>query len=112
MPRLIIVKRVSERGNLIFMITGNTLGVRFLTVSATSMGINIMMERVFIILEKDSSTVCPKSTLINVGNVKGIKREVITTITMTRGLFPFTRFDMNGATTPVEIPDRSSAATA
>jgi len=105
-------KRIRERGNLIFVNTVNNLGAKFLTLSATRMGINIIRESIRIIPERGIATDCPKSILINAGSVKGIRREVTTTMTMTRGLFAFTRFDINGATTPVEMPERSRAATA
>ncbi len=74
----------------------NKPGAKFLTLSATRMGINIMRESILIIPDRGIATDCPKRILINVGSVKGIRREVTTTMTMTRGLFAFTRFDMNG----------------
>jgi hypothetical protein len=43
------------------------------------------------------------------GKVMGTKTDVITTTTRTRGLFPLTRLDMKGATTPVETPVKSNA---
>ena len=62
-------------------------------------------------LELNSEMVisCSRSTFTRAGRVKGTAKEVITTITRTSGPLAPTRPEMNGATTPVETPVRSSA---
>ncbi|MBC8458639.1 MAG: hypothetical protein H8D67_11660 [Deltaproteobacteria bacterium] len=65
-----------------------------------------------IIPERDISMERAKSILTIAGSVKGTSIEVITTITRTKELLAFTRLEIKGATTPVEIPERSMAAMA
>jgi hypothetical protein len=62
--------------------------------------------------KRDMSVERARTIFITLGKVKGASRDVVTTMTRTRGLFAFAIFEINGATAPVEIPDRSSAAMA
>ncbi len=61
---------------------------------------------------RDIAVFTAETASIRNGSVNGTRAEVITTTTRTRALLPFTRLDMKGATTPVETPVRSSAASA
>jgi hypothetical protein len=60
-------------------------------------------------LMREISMVFPKRRSTIGGRVKGTKRDEATTMTMIRGLFAPRRVEINGATTPVEMPLRSKA---
>jgi hypothetical protein len=60
-------------------------------------------------LRREISMDWEKSRSTRGGRVKGTRRDEKTTITSTSGVFAWSRVEIKGATTPVEIPLRSSA---
>jgi hypothetical protein len=62
-----------------------------------------------IMLMTEISIDFPKRRSTTAGRVKGTRRDEATAMTMTRGLFAPSRLEINGATTPVEMPLRSKA---
>jgi len=65
------------------------------------------MANVFTIEEKEMSMGCPTRKETNAGRQKGTNREEMATIINTSNVEALKRFEIKGATTPVEIPDRS-----
>ena len=75
-------------------------------------GRNITMAKVFTIVKKEISMVFPTKKETRAGREKGAKREETTTIIKTSNVGASKRPEMKGATTPVEIPERSKTGTA
>ena len=79
---------------------------------AAPAGRNITIARIFTIVKKGISIVWPASSETKAGREKGAIREETTTVTNTSKVEAWTRPEMKGATTPVEIPERSRTGTA
>jgi hypothetical protein len=75
-------------------------------------GRNITMAKIFTIFKKEIWIVCPTKRETRAGREKGAKREETTTIINTSHVEAPKRPEMKGATTPVEIPERSKTGTA
>jgi hypothetical protein len=70
------------------------------------------MANIFIMIKKEISIVCPMRRETRVGREKGTKREETTTIIRTSKVEASKRPEIKGATTAVEIPERSKTGTA
>jgi hypothetical protein len=75
-------------------------------------GRNTTMAKIFTIDIKEISMVRPIRSSTRAGSENGAKREEMTTIINTNIVEAFKRFEIKGATTPVEIPDRSKTGRA
>ena len=94
------------------MMESSIRGVMRLNISTAKMGTKITMHRIRIMSKSEISMERPKRILTRAGSVKGTNGEEMTTMTSTRLTFAFTRVEIKGATTPVDIPVRSKAAIA
>jgi len=70
------------------------------------------MAKTFIIIKKEISMVCPTKSETRAGREKGVRREETTTIIRTSSVEASRSPEIKGATTPVEIPERSKTGTA
>jgi len=79
---------------------------------AAPAGRNITIAKIFAIIKKGISIARPTKRETKAGREKGAIREETTTMTNTRRVEASTRPEIKGATTPVEIPERSRTGTA
>jgi hypothetical protein len=70
------------------------------------------MVKIFTMEKNETSMISPTRTLTRVGSEKGTKRVEITTIINTNEVLASKRIEIKGATTPVEIPERSKTGRA
>jgi hypothetical protein len=70
------------------------------------------MVKILTIGRNEISIVSPNRRSTNAGSEKGTRRVEMTTMTNTNKAVAFKRPEMKGATTPVEIPDRSKTGRA
>jgi hypothetical protein len=75
-------------------------------------GKNMTMANIFTMTKNEISIVCPMRRETRAGREKGAKREETTTIINTSKVEASKRPEIKGATTPVEIPERSKTGTA
>jgi hypothetical protein len=79
---------------------------------AATAGRNTTIAKIFTINKKEISIVRPTKRETRAGREKGDKREETTTIINTSKVEAPKRPEIKGATTPVEIPERSKTGTA
>ena len=70
-------------------------------------GSNTTMAKIFTMIKKEISIVRPSKRETRAGREMGTKSEETTTIMSTSHVDASKRLEMKGATTPVEIPERS-----
>ena len=79
---------------------------------AARTGKNMTMANILTMTKNEISIVCPTKKETRVGRENGAKREETTTIIKTSSVEASKKPEMKGATTPVEIPERSKTGTA
>jgi hypothetical protein len=79
---------------------------------AATAGRNTTMTKTFTMIKKGISIVRPTKRETRAGREKGAKREETTTIINTSNVEASKSPEIKGATTPVEIPERSRTGTA
>jgi len=79
---------------------------------AATAGRKTTMAKIFTMIKKEISIVRPTKRETRAGREKGAKREETTTIINTSKVEASKRPEIKGATTPVEIPERSKTGTA
>jgi hypothetical protein len=111
-PRLIQANKNNDTGNWNFSIFSKRKGERERKRMAAKAGRNMTMAKIFTMTKKEMSMVCPIRRETRAGSVKGDKREETTTIINTSNVEASRSPEIKGATTPVEIPERSKTGTA
>jgi hypothetical protein len=106
-PRLMQVKIINDNGNWTLSNFFKKEGTRRRIKMTTNAGRNITMVKIFTMGKNETSMVSPTRSLTRAGSEKGTKRVEITTIINTSEVLASKRIEIKGATTPVEIPDRS-----
>ena len=76
------------------------------------MGTKMASASTWSMFQKERCTLFARTSPTMAGRLKGTRTDVMTVTTRTRALLPPTRFDMKGATTPVDTPVSRRAATA